>query len=103
MYNQAFYNGQIHPNYVTLPFTLNSNFREAISHKNMADIPFEFGLQYTPRGGVTSIYLVTPVWGRTGLVHEEKCRFCMVFNHWDKKQNLKIIADFKAFSNSNPI
>ncbi len=27
----------------------------------------------------------------------------MVFNHWDKKQNLKIIEDFKAFSNSNPI
>ncbi len=26
----------------------------------------------------------------------------MVFNHWDQKQNLRIIEDFKAFSNSNP-
>ena len=24
------------------------------------------------------------------------------FNHWDQKQNLKIIEDFKAFNNSNP-
>ena len=26
----------------------------------------------------------------------------MVFNDWDQKQNIKIIEDFKAFSNSNP-
>ena len=26
----------------------------------------------------------------------------MVFNDWDQKQNLKIIEDCKAFSNSNP-